>query len=65
MTPEEFKAARHELGLSANEMAKALGLSDGRSVRRFESGERDISGPVVVLVGVMLYQHRKSAKRKT
>ena len=50
MTPTEFKAIRHALGLSAQGLARALGVSDGRTVRRWEAGDRDIPGPVRVLM---------------
>lgn len=54
MTPAEFKQARKRLGLSANGMARALGLSDGRSIRRIESGETAITGPVEKLVAYLI-----------
>ena len=50
MTPAEFKSARHQLGLSANGLAKLFRVSDGRTVRRWEAGDRDIPGPAVVLM---------------
>ena len=41
MTPTEIKQIRRELGLSANGMAKALGMGvhGGRTVRRWEAGD--------------------------
>ncbi len=50
MTPTEFRAIRHALGLSAQAMARLIQVSDGRTVRRWEAGERDIPGPVRVLM---------------
>ncbi len=50
MTPAEFKAIRRGLGLSAQAMARAVGVSDGRTIRRWEAGDRDIPGPVRVLM---------------
>lgn len=50
MTPAELKSARHALGLSAEGFAKWVRVESGRTVRRWESGERDIPGPVQVLV---------------
>lgn len=53
MTPADFKAARHQLGLSANGLAKLFRVSDGRTVRRWEKegeGGRDIPGPAQVLM---------------
>lgn len=50
MTPDELKSARYALGLSAEGFAAFVGVSSGRTVRRWEAGERDIPGPVKVLV---------------
>ena len=50
MTPATLKAARHALGLSAEGFARLVRVESGRTVRRWESGERDIPGPVIVLV---------------
>jgi len=50
MTPDEFRAGRHELGLSTNACARLFEVSDGRTIRRWESGERDIPGPAKVLM---------------
>jgi transcriptional regulator with XRE-family HTH domain len=38
MTPAELKTARKELGLSAQAFARLIGVHDGRTVRRWESG---------------------------
>ena len=54
MTPTQFKDARYTLGLSQNDMAKAVGLKTSRAIRQFESGERGVSGPVEMLVGRLL-----------
>lgn len=54
MTPQQFKKARQTLNLSQSEMAEALKLSDSRSVRRLELGEREISGPIQVAIAYML-----------
>jgi DNA-binding transcriptional regulator YiaG len=54
MTPAEFRAARHAIGLSAEGMARALKVSSGRTVRRWEAGDRDIPGPAIVAIGFML-----------
>ena len=53
MTPTEFKRIRHNLGLSAQGMARALGVSDGRTVRRWEAGDRDIPGPAIRLMHLL------------
>lgn len=53
MTPADLKAARHALGLSAEGFAKLMRVESGRTVRRWESGERDIPGPVQALVDAL------------
>lgn len=50
MTPADLKSARHALGLSAEGFASWVGVAGGRVVRRWEAGDRDIPGPVKVLV---------------
>lgn len=50
MTPADLKAARHALGLSAEGFASWVNVQGGRTVRRWEAGDRDIPGPVRVLV---------------
>ena len=37
-----------------DQMAEALKLSDGRAVRYYESGEREISGPIQIAIAYML-----------
>ncbi len=48
MTPKEFRTIRTALKLSTREMGEALGLrgDPGRTVRRYEAGDIEISGPV-------------------
>lgn len=47
-TSEALKGARARLGLSAGALAKRV--EDGRTVRRWEAGEREIPGPVIVIL---------------
>jgi len=54
MTPQEFKAARLELGLSQREMASDLGVFDQRTVRRWEHGERRIPGEMEIVIAYWL-----------
>ena len=56
MTPVQFKDARKALGLSQNAMAAALGLKTSRAIRQYESGDREVSGPVSKLVDMLLVQ---------
>ena len=44
LTPQDCKEARRKLGLSAEKMARAVGLSDGRAVRRFEADHGSSTG---------------------
>ncbi len=50
MTPTQVRAARHTLGLSTDKLAKLFQVSSGRTVRRWEAGDRDIPGPAKVLM---------------
>lgn len=54
MTGDELRAARKRLGLTQAKLAALLGISDGRAVRRWESGRRDIPAPIVVLLTAIL-----------
>ncbi len=56
MTPEEVIFARLRLGMTLRELAEALRMgTDGRrAVRRWETGDRPISGPASVAIEAML-----------
>lgn len=56
MTSDEVRAARHLLGMTQDQLAKALRMGgDGkRAVRRWESGDRHISGPASVAIEFMV-----------
>ena len=54
MTPVDFKQHRRALGLSAEGMARVVGVASGRTIRRWESGEQNIPPPVVVLITVIM-----------
>jgi transcriptional regulator with XRE-family HTH domain len=49
-TPAELREAREALGLSADQLAVMVRMGDGRTVRRWEAGENEIPGPVVVIL---------------
>jgi transcriptional regulator with XRE-family HTH domain len=53
-TPEQLKEARQKLGLSAENLARVLRVEDGRTVRRWEAGERAIPGPVTVIMETIM-----------
>ena len=54
MTPAELKTARLSMGLSAEKFARLVRVESGRTVRRWEAGEREIPGPVVVITELLL-----------
>lgn len=56
MLPEQLKAARKALRMSQADLARELRLGENgeRTVRRWERGERDIPGPVTVLIETWL-----------
>jgi len=55
-SPHKFRAARLSLKLSERAMGAALhlGKGGGRTVRRWESGESEVSGPAAVAVSLWL-----------
>lgn len=54
-TPAELKAARERLGMTQQGFAEALRLpSGGRHIRKLETGQHPISGPISVAVEFML-----------
>jgi transcriptional regulator with XRE-family HTH domain len=53
-TADDLRAAREVLGLSADAMARMLGFNDGRTVRRYEAGDRELPGSVTVIVETAL-----------
>jgi DNA-binding transcriptional regulator YiaG len=55
MTGPDLKAARETLGLTQDQFGALLRVPDkGRTVRRWENGERSIPGPVIVLTTLLL-----------
>lgn len=67
MKKDVFKAARLALGLTQAELAAKLGLSDGRSVRRYEAGENPIPLPTATLLTIWAAtapKPKKKGKRK-
>ena len=53
MTPDQFRAALADLGLSQVGFAR-LALVDARTVRRWCDGTRAVPGPVVALLRMMI-----------
>lgn len=51
MAGDTMRQVRQHRGLSVNEMGDLLGLAGrGRAVRKYEEGQREITGPVAHLV---------------
>ena len=53
MTSETFKSIRNRAGLTQSGLAALLRISDSRAIRRWETGEREISGPVALLMEML------------
>lgn len=53
MTPATFKTIRQRAGLSQSGLAALLRIDDLRTIRRYEKGERAISGPVSLLMELL------------
>ena len=56
MTPAQFKAAREALCLSQNDLAEVwgMGANGGRTIRRWECGERPLSPIAAYCIQLML-----------
>lgn len=64
MKPGAFKAARQALGLTQAELAAKLGLSDGRTVRRYEAGETPVPLPTATLLTIWAITAPRARKKK-
>lgn len=53
MTPD-IRAARQALGLSLQGLADLLLIRDRQTLRRYEDGSREPSGPVLVAIAYLL-----------
>tara|TARA_R110000744_G_scaffold212965_1_gene331878 strand:- start:8 stop:250 length:243 start_codon:yes stop_codon:yes gene_type:complete len=56
MTPQEFKRARKALGYTQQALADEfdMGINGGRTIRRWECGQRPVSPIVAYTVRLML-----------
>ena len=50
MTPDQFRQIREEADLSRSQLAKILRIKEVKTIYRYEHGEREISGPVSLLM---------------
>ncbi len=53
MTPSTFKTIRERAGLTQSGLAAFLRISDRRTIRYWETGERPVSGPVSFLMELL------------
>lgn len=53
MTSSEFKSIRQRAGLTQSGLAAVLRISDLRTIRKWEAGERAVSGPVSLLMEML------------
>lgn len=58
VTPDEFRAARLEAGLSTQKQAAEALESDLRTVQRWEGGERPVPGPARVALRLLAEARR-------
>lgn len=50
MTPDQFRQIREAADLSRSQLAAILRIKEVKTIWRYEHGERDISGPVSLLM---------------
>lgn len=53
MTPAAFKSIRKRAGMTIRGLADLLRISDEKTIRRYERGDRAISGPVSLLMEML------------
>jgi len=53
MSAINIKKIRNDLGLSQSQFARMVGVASDRTVRRWEEGERDVPGSVILIIYVM------------
>lgn len=58
MTPEQFKEARRALAYSQQALADewGMGANGGRTIRRWEQGDRPLNPVAAYAIGMMLEQ---------
>ena len=64
MTPAQFKEARRSLGFSCAKLADlwGMGANGGRTIRRWESGERPMNPVAAFALGLMLERKAQEAR---
>lgn len=54
MEPCEVADIRKQLGLSVDDFAILVGVASDRTVRRWENGDKEVPGSVVVLLDLLM-----------
>lgn len=54
MTGAELRAARAALGLTGRQLADLLQIASDRTIRRYEAGDSEVPGPVVVILRALV-----------
>jgi DNA-binding transcriptional regulator YiaG len=62
MTPDEYRQAIEQLGLSRVAAARLLGV-DARTSRRWASGERDVPPPAVRFLRYLIAPTKKTGEQ--
>ena len=62
MTPERFKHIRTRAGYTQKKLGIYLCITD-RAVRRYEAGDRAVSGPASNLMEILLYHVDRRTRR--
>lgn len=53
MTPAAIKSIRERAGLTQGQLATLLRIEDSRTIRRWETGERAVSGPASLILEML------------
>ena len=53
MEPKEVQTIRNQAGLSQTGLAALLGISDIRTIRRWETGDCKVSGPATIVLEML------------
>ncbi len=53
MKPTEVQSIRKQAGLSQTGLAALLGISDIRTIRRWETGDCKVSGPATIVLEML------------
>lgn len=64
MTPSRFRAYRHTLGLTQQQMAETLGLKSARTIRRYETeGSHPPEWAAILIEHIAINTNRNKEKQ--